>query len=113
MTAPCRIPIEIRAAGGTAPRVFHLVHAIAPRRVELGTPLPADVDWLNGDLVVRFHLPVTDGAAIECHARARELVIDEGTEHERAGLAALDLEGLAPEAAQRIEAYVEERLLQA
>jgi hypothetical protein len=112
MSAPCRVPIEIRAVGGNAPRVFHLVHAVAPRRLELGAALPDDVDWLHGALVVRFHLP-GDAVAIVCHAHARELVFDEGTEQERAALAALDLEGLPPDAALRIEAYVEERLLQA
>ncbi len=60
------------------------------------------MDWLHGALLVRFHLP-GDAVAIVCHAHAGELVFDEGTEQERAALAALDLEGLTPDAALRIE----------
>ncbi len=112
MSAPCRVPIEIRAAGGDAPRVFLLVLGIGRRGVVLGAGLPEVVVWLFGALVVRF-LVRGVGAGMVWTAHARERVFDEGTEQERAGLAALDLEGLTPEAALRIEAYVEERLLQA
>ena len=55
----------------------------------------------------------TGGEAVDCVARAREVVLDRDTPLERAARAALDLEDLAPEAKQRIESYVEERLEQA
>ena len=110
--AALRIPIEIAPGSGTRPRLFRLAIAIVPFQVSLAEGLPDDPDWLRGPLSLRFRLPGAE-ADVECQARAREIVMNEGEEGERAALGVLDLSGLAPEAAARIERYVEERLQQA
>ena len=111
-SAPLNIPIEIRPRGGPAPRVFRLARELSPVRIWLVDGLPEDPSWLRGPLVVRFVLP-GGGEAVECGARAREIVLDEGTPLERGALGALDLDSVPPDAATRIESYVEERLQQA
>lgn len=85
--------------------------AIEPSRLELADGLPDEPSWLHGTVQLRFVLP-TGGETVECSARAREVVLDRDTPLERAALAALDLEGVAPDAVKRIESYVEERLEQ-
>jgi hypothetical protein len=108
-SAPCRIPIELRAAGGVHPRVFRMARAISPVGLALLEGLPEEPDWLHGPMILRFVLP-GGGETIECLARAREVVLGRDTPLERAALAALDLENVEPDAAKRIESYVEERL---
>ena len=110
--AAVRIPIEIGPGSGTAPRLFRLATAIVPFRLSLAEGLPEDPDWLRGPLSLRFRLPGAD-ADVECQGRAREIVMNEGEDGERAALGVLELSGLLPEAAARIERYVEERLQQA
>ena len=110
--APLHVPIEIRPTGGPAPRVFRLARALSPVRVWLVDGLPDDPSWLRGPLLVRFVLP-GGGEVVECGARAREIVLHEGTPFERGALGALELDGVPSDAAKRIESYVEERLQQA
>jgi len=88
-----------------------MAYAISPVALSLGEGLPDDPSWLHGVLRLRFVLP-TGGDAVECVARAREVVLDRDTPLERAALAELDLEDVAPDAKKRIESYVEERLEQ-
>jgi hypothetical protein len=108
-SAPCRIPIEIRPSSGDAPRVFRMAGAISPIGIALVDGLPDSPDWLHGPMILRFVLP-GGGETIECAARAREIVLGRDTPLERASLAALDLADVPPDAAKRIESYVEERL---
>ena len=111
-SAPLHVPIEIRPKGGPSPRLFRLARAVSLVQVRLEDGLPDDPSWLRGPLLVRFVLP-GGGEAVECGARAREVVLDEGTPLERGALAALELDGVPPDAAKRIESYVEERLQEA
>jgi hypothetical protein len=111
-SAPLHIPIEIRPTGGTAPRVFRTARALTPLRITLTDGLPEEPAWLHGSVILRFYVP-GNAEVIECHGRARELVLDEGTPQERGALAAFDLDGVPPDAAQRIEQYVIQRLEQA
>jgi len=111
-SAALRIPIEIAPGSGTAPRLFRLATSVVPFRLRLAEGLPDDPEWLRGPIHVRFRLPGTE-ADVECQARAIEIVLHEGLETERAELGALELSALTPEAAARIERYVEERLQQA
>lgn len=89
-----------------------MAYAISPATLSLGDGLADEPSWLHGALRLRFVLP-TGGDAIECVAHAREVVLDRDTPLERAQLAALDLEDVAPDARQRISSYVQERLEQA
>lgn len=89
--------------------MFRVAYAISPVALSLGDGLPDEPSWLRGPLRLRFVLP-TGGEAVECRARAREVVLERDTPRERAALAALELDGVPPDAATRIESYVEERL---
>lgn len=117
VSATLCVPVEIGPSSGDFPRLFRLAVAVSAQRLDLAQGLPDEPGWLHDPFRVRFHLPRAEGAAtdpaIECHARAFEVVLDRDTENERAIRGGLELIGLAPEAAERIDRYVEERLLQA
>jgi hypothetical protein len=99
--APLRVPVEIRAGS----RWFRLAHAISPGAIDLRESLPDEVE---GNFVVRFHLP-EDDTPIQTGARAEEIVVGEGEEEraERRRVWFLDLDDTGR---ARIEAYVQERL---
>jgi hypothetical protein len=107
------VPVELCPSDGRgrdeARRVFRLSRSVAVDRVELAGGLPAEPEWLERTLSISFHLP-GDAQPIACRARAVEVVVAADTEEERAERRALDLVALPPEAATRIERYVEERL---
>ncbi len=110
-SAPVCMPIEIVARGDArAPRVFRLAMEIAVDRLMLAAGLPEDLEWVRGELHLGFHLPGDAQNAIRCVARAEEVVDQAGSEGEHASLRALRLIALSPEAATRIESYVDERL---
>ncbi len=115
-SAPACMPVEIAAAqksGGGEARVFRLAIEVAVDRLLLAGGLPDDPSWLHGELHLGFHLPGDPKEAIRCVARAEEIVVEVGTDREHASLRSLRLVALAPEAATRIESYVNERLLSA
>ena len=113
-SAPLCVPIEISPdASHTAPRVFRLAVEVAVDRLMLAGGLPDDPEWLRGTLHVGFHLPGDPETTIRCAARAEEIVDDVGTDGEHATLRALRLIAVPPDAATRIESYVDERLLTA
>src|SRR5688572_1666571 len=112
VAAPMTVPVELCPSDGRgrdqARRLFRLARSVAVDRVELAAGLPAEPEWLEGTLSISFHLP-GDAQPIACHARAGEVVVAAGTDEERAERRALELVALPPEAATRIERYVEER----
>ena len=110
-TSVC-IPVEISPHVGAAPRVFRLASHIGFDFLSLAQGLPDELGWLHDPLKIRFHLP-GDPLAIECRGRAHEVVLDRDTENERAVRGLLQLIDLLPEAATRIETYVDERLAKA
>ncbi len=107
-TSVC-IPVEISPHVGDAPRLFRLASHLGVGSLSLAQGLPDELGWSHDPLKLRFHLP-GDPLAIECSARAHEVVLDRDTENERAVRGVLQLIDLAPEAATRIETYVDERL---
>ena len=117
--APLCVPIEIRRADKPAGRWFRLGTGIAIDRVRLRSPLP---DELRGPpLRVQLQLPPPtaqaealdqewDGTLI-LSAVAAELIVDAGTERERAEPRLLALRSVPPESLELIESYVTLRLL--
>lgn len=112
-SAPLIIPVEIAPAAAHDPndlsRMFRLTSTVAIDRLLLKDGLPDEPEWLRGPLKLAFHLP-GDALALSCLARAAEVVVDEGREGERAERRALVFETMPPEAAERVGAYVDERM---
>jgi len=119
--APLCVPIEIRRADRvkTGVRCFRLAIAVGIDRVRLRSPLPAEL--CGPPLRVQLELPPPtpqaeglgsdwDGAMV-LHAVAADLVVDEGTERERAEPRLLALRNVPPESLERLESYVTLRLL--
>lgn len=109
MFAAACVPVEISPHVGEQVRLFRLTAAVSVEMLSLAEGLPDEPGWLHDPLQIRFHLP-GDPVPIECRARALEVVLDRDTERERAVRGALRFVELLPEAAARIESYVEERL---
>jgi hypothetical protein len=110
--APIPVPVVFSAAGASVPeaaRMFRLARGVAIDRILLGTGLPESPEWLAGPLRLSLHLP-GEPMPLRCGATAAEVVVGRDTDGERAERRALLLSDLPPEAALRIERYVEERL---
>ncbi len=106
VTAPLRVPVEIRGPSQGAPRWFRLAHGVS----ELGLIFPRALpDELDGPVEIAFRLPedqetvITRGRTIEVEAGAR----DGDAPPERR---AIRFVGLPEEDRARIARYVEERV---
>lgn len=119
--APVCVPIEIRRADRpkVSSRCFRLAIAVGIDRVRLRSPLPPEL--CGPPLRIQLELPPPtpqaeglgsdwDGA-LTLHAVAANLVVDEGTERERAEPRLLALRNVPPESLERLENYVTLRLL--
>jgi hypothetical protein len=107
VTAPLRIPVELRAPSGDGPRWFRLAHGVSEMGLLFPRALP---DELEGPVALAFHLP-EDPAAIACRGRVIEIEGDERTD-ERPVRRGVRFVGLAEETRARIARYVEERMPQ-
>jgi hypothetical protein len=117
--APLCVPIEIRRADRPSGRCFRLGIAIGIDRLRLRSPLPPELVGPPLRISLQLPAPTPQAEAIEgewdgellLHAVSSDLVVDEGTERERAEPRILALRGVSPESLERIENYITLRML--
>jgi hypothetical protein len=117
--APLCVPVEIRRADAAGRRCFRLALGLGLDRIRLRSPLPEEL--CGPPLAIRLELPppTLQTAALGAHASAEldlsavagEVVVDAGTDRERAAPLLLLLERLSPLEQTQIENYVTSRLL--
>lgn len=106
VTAPLRVPVEIRGPSRGAPRWFRLANGVS----ELGLLFPRALpDELDGPVEVAFHLP-EDPEPVTSHGRA--ITVEDAARADDAPPVrrAIRFVALAEEARARIARYVEERV---